>query len=350
MKLGIIGKPQSGKTTVFNAASGQQEAVGDYSQALHRAVIKVPDERIDRLAELVSPKKITYAEIEFLDAPGFSGKGKESGSVEISQEVHQMEALILVVGAFAPNAAPARDVTDLIDEMMLADQLAIENNIEKKGRKAKLTGDKSGMQEIELLQRCQKVLESGTLLIDADLTADEEKSLRGFTFLTQKPLLIVVNISEDNIDRADQIREEFSKFVVPGKRDVAVVCGKIEMELVTLSDEERKPFLEELGIATPAVEQVVQKSYSLLGLISFLTAGEPEVRAWTIRKGTNAQKAAGVIHSDIERGFIRAEVVAYDDYISLKTPAAMKAAGKSRLEGKEYIMQDGDVVLFRFNV
>jgi hypothetical protein len=350
MKLGIIGKPQSGKTTVFNAASGQQEAVGDYSQALHRAVIKVPDERIDCLAELVSPKKTTYAEIEFLDAPGFTGKGKESGAVEISQEVHQMDALVLVVGAFAPNAAPEKDVTDLIDEMTLGDQLAIESNIEKKGRKAKLTGDKSGMHEIELLQRCQKTLEDGTLLIDAELTADEEKSLRGFTFLTQKPLLIVVNISEDDIGKADEIRDRFSKFVAAGKRDVAVVCGKIEMELVTLNEEERKPFLEELGITTPAVEQVIQKSYALLGMISFLTAGEPEVRAWTIRKGTNAQKAAGVIHSDIERGFIRAEVVAYEDYIALKTPAAIKAAGKSRLEGKEYVMQDGDVVLFRFNV
>jgi ribosome-binding ATPase YchF (GTP1/OBG family) len=168
--------------------------------------------------------------------------------------------------------------------------------------------------------------------------------------LSLKPLLIVLNIAEEQLPQAAEIETKYHHLVQSGKRELAVVCGKIEMDLVTLSNDERGAFLADLGIAQSAMDVVVQRSYALLGLISFLTAGEPEVRAWTIRKGTNAQKSAGVIHSDIERGFIRAEVIRYDDYVTLKTPAAIKAAGKQRLEGKEYVIDDGDVILFRFNV
>ncbi len=350
MKLGIIGKPQSGKTTVFNAASGHTEAVGDYSQASHRAVIKVPDERVDKLASFISPKKTTYAEIEFLDAPGFTGKGKEATGAEINPELRLMDALVLVVDRFSPDNTAESDIQDLIDEMILADQAVIENNIEKKSRRVKLTGDKTGEMEIELLKRCLAIIEQEEPLIDMDLTADEEKALRGYTFLTQKPLLTVLNIAEDDIARSDVIREEFAHLSVPNKRELAVMCGKIEMELVELDDEERGAFLQELGIATPAVDLVIQKSYSLLGLISFLTTGDPEVRAWTIKHNTPAQQAAGAIHSDMERGFIRAEVVVYEDYVEYESLAGAKAAGKARLEGKDYIVRDGDVILFRFNV
>jgi len=351
MKLGIIGKPQAGKTTVFNAASGQQEAVGDYSQASHRAIVKVPDKRLDVLAEIEDPKKITPAEIEFLDAPGFSGKGKDAGGeLEINPEVRQMEALLVVIDAFSPDANPGRDIQDMIDEMILSDQAIVESNIDKKSRKMKLTGDKTAAREIELLEKCRAHLDSEKPLIELGLAEDEEKALRGYTFLSLKPLLIVLNIAEDKLDRAEAIAGKYQSFVSAGKRDIAVMCGSIEMELVTLDESDRQAFLDDLGITTPAIEQVIQKSYSLLGLISFLTAGKPEVRAWTIRAGTGAQKAAGVIHSDIERGFIRAEVTAYDDYVTYKTAAALKAAGKTRLEGKEYVVQDGDVILFRFNV
>ncbi len=350
MKLGIIGTPQSGKTTIFNAAAGQQEAVGDYSQATHRAVIKVPDHRLDELAKLVNPKKITPAEVEFLDAPGFSGKGKESSGLELSQDLKQMDAFMLVVDAFSTDAKPERDIQNVIDEMIFYDQVTVESNIEKRERKAKLTGDKAEQRELELLHRCLTTLEATKPLIDLPFTDDEAKALRGYQFMSQKPLLVTLNISEDKLTDADKIYQQFSHFVQPGKRELVVACGKIEMELVGLGDAERKQFLHELGIPHPAVEQVIQKSYQLLGLISFLTAGEPEVRAWTIKKGTNAQRAAGVIHSDIERGFIRAEVTKYDDYVALKTHAAIKAAGKQRLEGKEYVVVDGDVMLFRFNV
>ena len=350
MKLGIIGKPQCGKTTVFNAASQQLETVGDFSQSSHRAIIKVPDPRVDRIAEIIKPDKVTYAEIEFLDAPGFTGKGKEAGASEINPEIRLMDALILVIDYFSDGAEPERDIHNLIDEMILSDQVLIESNIEKKSRKIKLTGDKAGAHELELLQKCLDHLEKEKPLIDMEFSEDDDKLLRGYMFLTRKPLLIVLNISEDKLPEAKKIQRDFDRFIRPNKQELMVMCGKIQMELVSLDEDERQAFLQELGISGLAVDRFVQQSYGLLGLISFLTTGPPETRAWTIKKGTSAQKAAGVIHSDIERGFIRAEVVKFDDFIRLKTPAAIKAAGKMRLEGKEYIVEDGDVILFRFNV
>ncbi|HVP06911.1 MAG TPA: DUF933 domain-containing protein, partial [Candidatus Acidoferrum sp.] len=216
--------------------------------------------------------------------------------------------------------------------------------------KINLTADKSEERELDLLKRCLKHVEAEKPLLEFPFTEEEHKQTRGYMFLSQKPLLIVLNIAENDLPKANEVADRYQKYVTPGQRDIAVMCGKIEAELMALDGEERKQFLAELGISHPAMEQVIQKSYELLGLISFLTAGEPEVRAWTIHKGTNAQQAAGVIHSDIERGFIRAEVIKFDDYAQHKTHAAIKAAGKLRLEGKEYIVQDGDVVLFRFNV
>jgi len=350
MKLGIIGKPQCGKTTIFNAASNQQEAVGDFSQSSHRAIIKVPDERVDKIAAIEKPKKITYAEIEFLDAPGFTGKGKESSVSELNPEIRLMDTLVLVIDAFSDDADPEQNIKNLIDEMILSDQVLIDNNIKKKSRKIKLTGDKAGVHELELLKKCLEHLEQEKPLIDMEFTDNDDKLLRGYMFVTRKPLLIVLNLSEDKLPRVREIEKEFSNYIKPGEQELLVMCGKIQMELVGLEDDERQMFLEELGIAGLATERFVKKSYELLGLISFLTTGPPETRAWTIKKGTVAQKAAGIIHSDIERGFIRAEVVTYKDFIEFQTPAAIKAAGKMRLEGKEYVVKDGDVILFRFNV
>ena len=350
MKLGIIGKPQSGKTTVFNAACAMHEAVGDFSQAIHRAVIKVPDKRVDELAKIFQPKKTTYAEIEILDSPGLSGKGKEAAALEISQDLKQMEALMAVIDDFSPDAKPEKDIQDLIDEMILHDHAIVESNLSKKEKRLQMTGDKLLVGEVAVLKKCLAVLEKEQPLVELAIDENEAKLLRNFMFMSLKPMLIVINIAEDKLKQGDQTTAQFSKFIKPNKREVAVVCGSVEMELVGLDAAEKRAFLDELGIATPAVELVIQKSYKLLGLQSFFTTGETDVRAWTIKKGTVAQKAAGAVHSDIERGFIRAEVVKYDDLIELKTFAALKAAGKQRLEGKEYVVQDGDVILFRFNV
>lgn len=350
MRLGIIGKPQSGKTTLFNAAAGAQEQVGDFSQAVHRAVIKVPDSRLAELAAIVNPRKVTPAEIEFLDAPGLTGDAAEARQLEIHPDLRKMDAFLIVVDGFSGSANPERDIRQLTEEMILVDQAMIEGSIERKERKAKLAGDKTEEREIALMRRCLEHLESEQPLYDLELTDDEEKLLRGYMFLSQKPALIVINIAEDKLAAREDVEKQLAPFTAPGKREVTVVCGQIEAELVALDPDARGQFLTDLGIERPAMEMVIRKSYALLGLISFLTAGEPEVRAWTIKRGTTAQKAAGVIHSDIERGFIRAEVTKYDDYIALKTSAALKAAGKLRLEGKEYRVEDGDVILFRFNV
>jgi len=350
MKLGIIGKPQSGKTTVFNAAAGQDVAVGDYSQTSHRAIVKVPDERVDRLSAMFEPNRTIYAEIDFLDAPGFTGKGKESSSFEITPELSEMDALIMVVDAFSADSDPRQQIGNLFDEMILSDQVIIERNLESKARKMQLTGDASLKTEVNLLKRLLATLEQEKPLVDMELSTDDRKALRGYQFITLKPVLIILNIGEDDLTRDDEILTGLSDLVEPGKREIATLCGKVQAELATLDPEEQTAFLAELGLKERAIDKMIKISYRLLGLISFLTTGKDEVRAWTIRRGTTAQKAAGAVHSDIERGFIRAEVTHFEDLMEYKTPAALKAAGKIRLEGKEYIVQDGDEILFRFNV
>ncbi|HWR82182.1 MAG TPA: DUF933 domain-containing protein [Candidatus Deferrimicrobium sp.] len=350
MKLGIVGKPQSGKTTLFNAASGRQEHVGDFSQAVHRAVIKVPDERLDKLAVIVKSPKVTHAEIEFLDAPGLTGHGRQAAPLEIGPELRQTDALILVADAFSPGAAPSRDIQDLLDEMLLTDQVLVEGSIARKEKHVKLTGDKTEAREMHLLHKVLETLEQQKQVIDLEWPDDDTRLLRGYMFLTQKPKLIALNIAEAELPQAGQWYQRFGHLVQAGRCDLTVVCARIEAELAVLAPEERQAFMTELGIAAPTVEHLIRKAYSLLGLISFITVEGPEMRAWPIKKGTHTLQAAGAVHSDIERGFIRAEVTACEDYLSYQTHAALKAAGKTRLEGKDYIVRDGDIIRFRFNV
>ncbi|PKK83472.1 MAG: redox-regulated ATPase YchF [candidate division Zixibacteria bacterium HGW-Zixibacteria-1] len=351
MKLGIVGLPQSGKTTLFNAASGQQEAVGDYSQASHRAVIKVPDRRLAELSDIHQPKKITYAEIEFLDAPGFTGKGKKGrGDLEILHDLRLVDAIVIVVDNFSPGSHPEQDLQALNDEMVLSDLMIIEHNIEKLARTIKLTGHQERARELEVLQRCHEALNNDKLLIEIGLSEEDKKEVRGYSFLTLKPQLITFNIAEEMLPDYAALYAGYEKFCREGMRDISVICGKIEMELAVLSDEDRQAFLKELNIEKPVVDKFIRKSFKLLGLITFFTVGPPECRAWTLRKGSPAPKAAGTVHTDFERGFIRAEVATYDDYMIYKTLPALKAAAKLHVEGKDYVVQDGDVILFRFNI
>lgn len=352
MKLGIIGLPLSGKTTLFNAASGQQEQVGDYSRAEHRAVIKVPDRRLNDLVAIYEEtKKVTHAEIEFLDAAGFSGRGKAAkGKLEIAPELHLVDAFVIVLDDFSPNARPEQDLQTIVDEMILADLAIIENSIDKIARTIQLTGRKERARELELLRQCQEMLNDERMISELALDGDDEKILRGYAFLSQKPQLLIFNIAEENLEQSADLYNRYAKHKREGICDIAVICGRIEMELATLPEQEQKEFLTELNIDRPVVEKVIQRSYALLGLISFFTLSRPECRAWTIRQGSRAPRAAGIIHTDFERGFIRAEVASYEDYMQYKTVPALKAAAKLHVEGKEYEVQDGDVILFRFNV
>ena len=350
MKLGILGLPESGKTSLFNAASGNAVEVGDFSQKEHRAIIKVPDSRLDDLTTLVTTKKVTYAEIEFLDAAAFTGKGKQSGNISIPNELRLMDAFVLVLDAFSGERDPEKDLQTITDEMILADMAVVENNVEKLSRLIKVTGKKERARELELLEKCRDALNEERMVSELDFSDEDWKILRGYAFLSQKPQLLAFNISEDKLPETDKLYNDFSKYRVEGKRDIVVVCASIEMELASLASEDRKAFLDDLGIAKPVIDKVIQRSYSLLGLISFFTIGEPECRAWTIKKGSPAPKAAGAIHTDFERGFIKAEVATYDDYMVHKTLPALKAAAKLHIEGKDYVVQDGDVILFRFNV
>lgn len=352
MKIGIIGLPQSGKTTIFNAAAGKAEAVGDYSKASHRAVIKIPDRRLDRLGELVQPGKLTHAEIDYLDICAFTGKGKEADAraIEIPDDLRYTDALMVVLNCFSPDCKPENDLGLFTDELILIDQIVIERNLEKRSRTAQLTGDKAMAHEADLLKKCLGCAENATPLSMADLDDDERKFLKNYAFLSLKPLLVVLNISEDDLGNEDKWLQRLGGSEVKGVREFIAVCGKMEMELAALEPEDRAAFLEDLGIERPAMERLIQKSYGLLGLISFFTTSEPEARAWTIKESTKAPQAAGEVHSDMERGFIRAEVINFEDFDKYGSAHACKEAGKYHVEGKEYVVRDGDVILFRFNV
>jgi len=343
--------PQSGKTSLFSAASGMAVEVGDFSQKEHRAIIKVPDSRLDNLVTIVATRKKTYAEVEFLDAAAFTGKGKQSGGdLSIPAELRLMDAFIIVLDNFSGERNPEKDLRTIVEEMILADLAIIENNIEKIARLIKVTGKRERARELELLEKCREILNEEKMVGELDLSDEDWKTLRGYAFLTRKPQLLVFNISEDKLADFDKLYAYYSKYKAEGRRDIAVVCARIEMELAALSSDDRRAFLDDLGIEKPVIDKVIQRSYTLLGLISFFTVGEPECRAWTIKKGSPAPKAAGAIHTDFERGFIKAEVATYDDYMIYKTLPALKAAAKLHIEGKDYIVQDGDVILFRFNV
>ena len=363
MKMGIVGLPNVGKSTLFNAITKAGAECANYPFCTiepNVGVVPVPDERLDKLAEMYNPEKVTHAVIEFVDIAGLvkgASKGEGLGNKFLSH-IREVDSIVEVVRCFEDSNIvhvdgsinPLRDIETINLELIFADIEAVDKKIDN--AKKKLKADKKYQEELDLLEKIKTTLESGKSARTISFTEEELEILKDTYLLTMKPILYIANVSENQLE--DPFNDENVKQVVEYAKsenaEVVPLCVNIEEELATLEGNDKKEMLEALGLNESGLDKVIKSSYDLLGLMSFLTAGEPEVRAWTIKKGTKAPKAAGKIHSDIERGFIRAEIVSYDDLIREGSMLACKEKGLVRSEGKEYIMQDGDIVLFRFNV
>lgn len=350
MKVGIVGFAGSGKTTVFNTLTGLKAEVGGYGgkDKANIGIIKVPDARIEELAKIYKPKKKVFAEMNFVDVAGPQGEAAKSGlDTKLVAEMREADALVHVVRGFEnplieQPADLLRDIKNFDTELILADLIPLENRL------ARMKKEKTNPREKEVIEQCKAALDEEKPLRSLDFSAEEWQMLAGFRFLSQKPVMLLINLAEDQIGQA--IPLEVEQYAKDNGYKLITMCGRAEMDIAELPIEEQGDFLKDLGISEPARDRFIRSAYELLDLISFLTSGEDECRAWTIKRGTNAQRAAGKIHSDIERGFIRAEVVAYLDFIALGSEAKCRETGKLRLEGKEYIVQDGDIINFRFNV
>ncbi len=361
LKIAIIGLANSGKTTVFNALTGLNLETTIYPSLTvepHTGVVKVPDIRVDKLSEIYKPKKTTYATVEYIDYIGLT-KGDLEQNRKVFDLIKDADAVVHVIRMFADesvvhplgNVNPKRDAETIELEMIFGDLELVEKRLERMEQGMK-RGKKPDESEKRLLLKCKEVLESETPLRDAEFTEEEQKAMRHLQFMSIKPEVILLNVDEQEMKSEKTINttSELQSLFKGIKVNVLFLCGKIEMEIAQLSQDEAAGFLEDLGISEPALNKLIHVSYDLLGLISFLTVGEDEVRAWTISSGTSAQKAAGKIHSDIERGFIRAEVVSYNDFIACGNMAGAREKGLLRLEGKTYEVKDGDIINFRFNV
>ena len=367
MKVGIVGLPLVGKSTIFNLLTHghvDTSSWGGGKGEAHIGIAQVPDPKLERLAEIFKPKKVTFASVEYVDLPGLArGEGKAVDSREMSSyltNLKNVDALVQVVRAYIDDNIPhsegsidpRRDIGLFELEMIFSDLAIIEKRLERLSKDLK----KAKTPELELenavLARFKSALEHEQPLRDLTLTEEEQKRVRGFTFLSAKPMLLVLNLGDQDIAKIPRAVQEFGLERQAAQKSVGItaVCGKIEAEIAALPEEDARVFMEDLGLQASGLARIIRESYSLLGLQSYYTAGDPEVRAWTIPKNTTAQQAAGVIHSDFERGFIKAEVVAYDDMMQLGSFPAARNKGVLRLEGKEYLVQEGDVILFRFNV